>query len=117
MKSHLSGHEEPPVIGISHTSLFSLRVPLKFLYPFIFLLGSQICAIDPECLWGWLYGKKEETIPGNLNRIDNLLDCERQRTAPFKKPGREEGMITMAGAQGKSNLKRGCRKGVSQTKI
>lgn len=35
----------------------------------------------------------------------------------LKKPGREEGMITMAGAQGKSSLKRGCRKGVSQTKI
>lgn len=35
----------------------------------------------------------------------------------LKKPGREEGIITMAGAQGKSNLKRGCRKGVSQTKI
>jgi len=88
---HLSGHKEPPVIGVSHTSLFSLRVPLKFLYPFIFLLGSQICPIDPECLWGWLYGRKEEIIPGNLNRIDNLLDCERQRTAHSRNQGGKKG--------------------------
>lgn len=75
------------LFSLSLLLLISLRMPLKVFYPFVFLLGSQICPVVPVCLWRWLYGKKEEIIPGNWSRTNNLFECERQRTAHSRNQG------------------------------